>query len=80
MAASGGIMAGVFLLGVPRRRRGTAMLGLLVFAFLATGLGCGGGGPTQVTTPGTPSGNYTITITATSGSNASQTTVNLTVQ
>jgi hypothetical protein len=47
MAASGGIMAGVFLLGVPRRRRGTAMLGLLVFAFLATGLGCGGGGPTQ---------------------------------
>ncbi len=80
MAASGGIMAGVFLLGVPRRRRGTAMLGLLVFAFLATGLACGGGGPTPVTTPGTPSGNYTITITATNGSNALQTTVNLTVQ
>jgi hypothetical protein len=48
-----------------------AGLGLMLFVFLAAGLGCGGGsssngGSTQ--TGGTPAGTYNITVTATSGS------------
>jgi subtilase family serine protease len=72
MASSSALLAGVFFLGVPeRRRRRMAGLGLMLFVFLAAGLGCGGGsssngGSTQ--TGGTPAGTYNITVTATSGS------------
>lgn len=71
VAAGGGTLVGVFLLGVPsRRRRRVAGLGLMVLVFLATGVSCGGasnsgnGGKTG----GTPAGSYTFTVTATSTS------------
>ncbi len=40
----------------------------LIMLTLASLVGCGGGGPSSHTTPGTPKGTYTATITATSGS------------
>jgi trimeric autotransporter adhesin len=83
LAASGGAaLAGVFLLGLPaRRRRWRSMLSLVCLAVLAAGIGCGGGGgspsaPTPPTTPTppptsgatpTPAGTYTIVVTGTQG-------------
>ena len=72
-ASGGGLFAGIFLVGVPgRRRRGTTILGLIVCGLLFTGIGCGGGsssgnGNGGGGTGGTPVGNYVITVTATSG-------------
>jgi hypothetical protein len=83
LAASGGAaLAGVFLLGLPaRRRRWRSMLSLVCLAILAAGIGCGGGGggsstPAPPTTPtppptsgatATPAGTYTIVVTGTLG-------------
>jgi trimeric autotransporter adhesin len=84
LAASGGAaLAGVFLLGLPaRRRRWRSVLSLVCFAVLAAGIGCGGGGggssstPAPPTTPtppptsgatATPAGTYTIMVTGTQG-------------
>jgi trimeric autotransporter adhesin len=81
LAASGGAaLAGVFLLGLPaRRRRWRLMLSLVCVAILAAGVGCGGGGggsstptpPTNPTPPPsatpTPAGTYTIVVTGTQG-------------
>ena len=81
LAASGGAaLAGVFLLGLPtRRRKWRSMLSLLSLAILAAGIGCGGGGgsptptPTPTPTPPssgatpTPAGTYTIVVTGTQG-------------
>ena len=44
-ASGGAAFAGVFLLGLPqRRRRWQSLLGLMVIAVLTVGIGCGGGG------------------------------------
>ncbi len=83
LAASGGAaLAGVFLLGLPARRRSwRSMLSLVCLAILAAGIGCGGGGsgsstPTPPTTPTppptsgatpTPAGTYTIVVTGSQG-------------
>ena len=82
LAASGGAaLAGVFLLGLPsRRRRWRSMLGLICLAVLAAGIGCGGGGGNSSTTPPTtptpppssgatptPAGTYTIVVTGSQG-------------
>jgi hypothetical protein len=82
LAAGGGAaLAGVFLLGLPaRRRRWRSMLTLVCLAILAVGIGCGGGGGNSSTTPPTtptppptsgatptPAGTYTIVITGTQG-------------
>jgi subtilase family serine protease len=83
LAASGGAMlAGLFVLGVPsRRRRWGAMLELLLFAFLAAGIGCGGGShtPPPMINPGTPIGNYTIAVTATTTNSSTTHTTNVTL-
>jgi subtilase family serine protease len=69
-ASSSALFAGIFVLGVPtRRRRRVAGLGLLLLVFFAAGLGCGGGSSSGSTkSGGTPAGTYSITVTATSGS------------
>lgn len=66
-------LAGIFLVGMPRRPRirGRLLL-LLVFALLLAIVGCGGGGggssnPQPHTDPGTPTGSFPVTVTATSG-------------
>jgi subtilase family serine protease len=77
LASSTTLFAGIFLLGVPmRRRRRMAGFGLMLLVFFAAGVGCGGGsssGGGSAQTGGTPAGTYTITVTATSGSLSPQT-------
>ena len=76
----GGIaLAGVFLGGIAgKRRRWSMLLGLLVIAFLLTGVGCGG--TTHNTIPGTPPGTSTVTVTGTSGPLTHGTSFTLNVQ
>jgi hypothetical protein len=80
-AASGGAMlACVFLLGIPaRRRKWRSFLSLIILAVLTGAIGCGGGGggsstsspappapPTSGSTP-TAAGTYTVVVTGTQG-------------
>ena len=77
----GAIFAAFFLLLIPtRRRRLKLAFGSLFLVLLAAALvACGGGSSTTTitTNPGTPTGNYTVTVTGTSGSLSH--TVNVTV-
>lgn len=70
-------------IGPKTSRRRRILMGLLLAAFLASALfqvGCSGKSSTTTTT-GTPAGNYTVTVNATSGTNAVRTTtVTLVVQ
>jgi hypothetical protein len=77
----------MLLFGNPaRRRRWLARLGMLALLITLTGgvLACGGsgggGGCNAVGNPGTTAGNYTITVTGTSGAITQTGTVSLTVQ
>jgi hypothetical protein len=73
----------VFLFQIPsRRRRSGTLLALLSCVFLATGVGCGGGssGASHIVNAGTPTGNYAVTVTATSGNLSRSSGFNLTVQ
>jgi hypothetical protein len=79
--AGGGIpLAGIFLLGTPKRRR-CVLIGMLVPCCLvvlpscggSSGRGGGGGG-------GTPPGTYTVNVTATSGTLSHNTSFKLVVQ
>ena len=68
-----------------RKRRRIAMrAALLVMAALTPWAGCGSGGsstpPITKTTPGTPAGTYTATVTATSGSLSHTTALQVIVQ
>ena len=83
LPAGGGLLAGIFVLGVPsRRRRHLAGLGLMLLVFFAAGVGCGGGSSSSGSTKtgGTPAGSYSVTVKATSGSTSRTTTTALTVQ
>jgi hypothetical protein len=81
-----GLLGIVFTFGSSKRSaRGMRMLGLImVMGFSTLWLGsCGGNSGSTVTNPGTPKGNYTITINATTGGAApitGATTFTLTVQ
>lgn len=74
-------VAGLVCLMIPRRRRVSSLLTVLLFLGLAGAMtGCGGGGSqTSPGSPGTPVGSYTITVTGTSGSITQTTNVSLTV-
>ncbi len=74
---AGFTVAAVFLCGIPRKRRWSALASLVVAAFVMTGLGCGGGGGGGGGDPGTPRGSYTVVVTATAG--ALSHTVNFTL-
>jgi hypothetical protein len=75
------VLAVVFRLGIPaRRRRWPSMMLLLLLVFAAAGgIGCGAGGgqtsppPTQQT-PATTAGTYTFEVTATDSANSKITT------
>jgi subtilase family serine protease len=81
-----GLLGIVFTLGSRKRStRGMRVLGLImVLGFSTVWLGsCGGTSGTTIKNPGTPKGNYTITINATTGGSSpitGTTTFTLTVQ
>lgn len=83
-ASGGALLAGMFILGVPsRRRRHLAGLGLMLFVFVSAGAGCGGGSSSSsgsTKSGGTPAGSYNVTVTATSGSVSHTATITVTVQ
>jgi hypothetical protein len=58
----------LLLIAAGKHRRVKLAFGLLVFAMLAAGfVACGGGGSTtSQSSPGTPTGSYTVTVTGTS--------------
>ena len=75
-------LACLILFGIPaRRRRWRTMLGMLAFLVLLIGgvASCGGKSSGNTGNPGTTTGNYTITVTGTSGSLTQTATVSLTV-
>ncbi len=81
--STGALFAGICLLGVPSRRRRITGLGLMLLAFFASGVGCGGGSSSSggsAQTGGTPKGTYNITVTAASGSLSHTANVAVTVQ
>ena len=75
-------MACVFLLGVPnQRRRWDGLLGLIVLVFVGlalTSCASGHGGSSQINL-GTPSGEYTVNVTASGGGTTQTTSVLLNV-
>jgi hypothetical protein len=83
LAASGALaMSCIFLLGVPKQgRRWAATLGLVLLVLLGVTLSsCAGHGGSNQINFGTPSGVYTVTVTASSGVAAQSGTVSLNVQ
>ena len=81
-AISGSGLLACMVLGIPLRRRGLVVLGVLLLVFLAVGIGCGGGGSStpKITDPGTPAGSYMITVIASSGNLSHTISVPVTVQ
>ncbi|MGA6955763.1 MAG: Ig-like domain repeat protein, partial [Candidatus Acidiferrales bacterium] len=81
-----GVLAGVYLLGLPGARRRRLAMALWIFAGAAVLGSCGGGGNNGggggggETDPGTPAGTYTVTVTATSSGITRTGTFSVTVQ
>ncbi|MBV9481270.1 MAG: Ig-like domain repeat protein [Acidobacteria bacterium] len=77
--------AGIFLLGVPRQKRGwSKVLELAVILLFVVALGCGSGGSGSGTLvsrdPGTSAGTYNVRINATSGTLVHQVGFQLVIQ
>jgi hypothetical protein len=86
LAEGGFALAGVFFFGLPKRRRAAISSLMILLALLIVVPACGGGSggsSNKVTTtqdPGTPTGSYNVTVTATNGSNVQSTGFSLVVQ
>ena len=87
LATCGVMLAGILALVFPSRiGRTCALSTFFLFAFLAAGIGCGGGSSsTTPTTPSTPSdpgtaaGSYAVVVKGTSGSLSRSATITVTV-
>lgn len=79
----GSVLAALFLIFLPRRRSWKAFLGVFLLGFLLAGAsGCGfnkGSTPYQKK-GGTTAGEYTVTVTGTSGSQQTTATIDVTVE
>ena len=73
------LLMALLALAFERRRRVPLLAGAVLLAAIAVGCG-GGGGSVSTSSPGTPSGTYTLTVTGTSGNLTHQTTLTMTVQ
>ena len=81
LTGSGFALAGIFVLGSPRRRRHGLPLLLITLALLLIIPACGGGGGSHhQQDPGTPAGNYVVSVTATGGSIVQTSSFELVVQ
>jgi hypothetical protein len=83
-ATAGAALACLVLFGIPGRRgRGRRIVGLILLFIALTGgvMACGGGMAScpNVVSPGTTAGNYTVTVTGTSGAITASSTVTITV-
>ena len=79
----GSTLAALFLLFLPRRRAWRALLGVVLFgAFLIGANGCANtrGEVAQQTNGGTTPGEYTVTVTGTSGSVNATTTIDVSIE
>jgi len=80
-ASGATLFAAVILGGVPlRRRKRSAILGLLLFVCLSLALGCGGGGSSTQPSPGPSAVTYLINVTGASGAISHTTAISVTVQ
>jgi hypothetical protein len=88
LASGSTLLAGIFAIGFPaRRRRRAVALGVFVLCgILLLGIGCGGGSSSSSTTsvtsttPGTAAGTFTVSVQATSGSVSHSTNITVTLQ
>lgn len=86
LGGGGALAAALIFIGVPRRRwRGLCFLAILGFAIAGICVGCGGssggsGGSNPPGNPGTATGNYSVTVTATGGTMTSSVSIPLAVQ
>ena len=80
--SAGALFACILLLLIPRKKRRVKLaFGLLVFALLAAGfVACGGSSSSSTSSPGTPTGTYTVVVTGTSGTLSHSLNVVVTVQ
>jgi hypothetical protein len=81
--SAGALVACILLLLMPgKKRRVKLAFGLLAFAMLAAAfVACGGGSsPVTPTSPGTPTGSYTVTVTGTSSNLSHTLNIPVTVQ
>lgn len=75
-----GLIFSMVLAGSPKQRRRRRLFVLLLFGLIVVAPGCSGGSHGPPPNPGTPTGTYTVTINAVSGSTTNSTSFNLVVQ
>jgi subtilase family serine protease len=79
--AGGSMLVGVLMMGVPsRRHKCTVVFGVALVALTVLGSGCGGGSSPSHSTPVSPTGNFTVVVTAVSGSITRTLNVSVTVE
>ena len=77
----GGTFLAVLLVGLlNKRRKWRTLLGLVLLVAAVSAIGCGGSGTTVREVPQTSAGNYTLTVTGTSGAMQATATVDVTVE
>jgi hypothetical protein len=81
LGGSGGLVAGVFLFGIPaRRRRWGVVLTLITIALILSAVGCGGSSKSSGGGTGTPAGTYVVSVTGSDGTASHTTEVAVAVQ
>jgi subtilase family serine protease len=79
--AGGGMLVGLLMMGVPSRcRRCSVALGVSLLALTLLGSGCGGGSSTSHSVPVSPTGSFTVVVTAVSGSITRTVNISVTVE
>jgi subtilase family serine protease len=81
LGGSGALVAGVFVFGIPaRRRRWGVVLTLTTITFILSAVGCGGSSKSSGGGTGTPAGTYVVSVTGSDGTASHTTEVAVAVQ